>query len=65
MVSSDFSLLTDESTDEAEQLATFVRFNNPTTNLSTEQFICVHRLGSSKTLEAIMIELEEILEKNK
>ena len=64
LVSSDFSLLADESTDEAgrSQLAIFVRFIDPTTNLPTEQFICVRKLGPSKTSEAIMMELEEMFE---
>ena len=62
-MSSDFSLLADESTDEAgrSQLAIFVRFIDPTTNLPTEQF-SVRKLGPSKTSEAIMMELEEMFE---
>ena len=62
LVAADFSLLADESTDEAgrAQLSMFVRFIEITTNLPKEEFICVHKLGASKTSEAIMIEIEEM-----
>ena len=62
LVSADFSLLADKSTDEAgrAQLSMFVRFVEMTTNSPTEQFICVRKLGASKTSEAIMLEIEEM-----
>ena len=60
--SGDFALLTDESTDEAgrAQLSIFVRYNDITTKAPSEKFVCLRKLGTSKTSAAIMSELEEM-----
>ena len=54
LVGSFFSSFSDEST----ELAVFARFINGTTNMASEKFICVRKLGESKTAAAIMAELE-------
>ena len=60
--SSDFSILTDESTDEAgrAQLAVFVRYIDSYTNEPKEEFVCIRKLSISKTAEALMNELEQM-----
>ena len=66
-LSSDFALLSDESCDEANraQFSIFVRYIDTATNSPKEGFVCIRKLGTSKTSEALMKELEEMfVEKN-
>ena len=58
----DFALLTDESTDEAgrARLSIFSRFVDGIMHTPKEEFICIRKLGASKTSEAIMQKLEEM-----
>ena len=62
LTANDFSILSDESSDEAgrAQLAVFVRFIDPSSNEATEQYVCIRKLGTSKTAETLMGELEQI-----
>ena len=67
LTANDFSILSDESFEEAgrAQLAVFVRFIDPSSNEATEQYVCIRKLGTSKTAETLMGELEEIfIDKN-
>ena len=51
----DFTLLADESTDEADrsQLAVFVRYIDTSDNLAKEEYLGITKLGKSKTASAI------------
>ena len=62
LTAGDFSLLTDESTDEAgrAQHSIFVCYVDSFTNEPKEEFVSVRKLGTSKTSKALMNELEEI-----
>ena len=62
LTASDFLLLTDKSTNEAgrAQLLIFVRYVNSFTNEPKEEFVCIRKLGTSKTSKALMNELELI-----
>ena len=67
LTANDFSILSDESSDEAgrAQLAVFARFIDPSSNEATEQYVCIRKLGTSKTAETLMGELEQIfIDKN-
>ena len=67
LTAGEFSLLTDESTDEAcrAQLSIFVRYVASLTNKPKEEFVCIRKLGTSKTSEALMNELEQMfIDKN-
>ena len=59
LAGSDFSLLSDESTDKAERtpLPVFARFIDSTTYTAYDKLICMRKLGESKTAAAIMAEL--------
>ena len=61
----DFTILADESTDEADrsQLAIFVRYVDMTDNLPVEKYLGLVKLGASKTAEALQKEIETFLEK--
>ena len=63
----DFSLLTDKSTDEEgrAQDSIFVRYIDSFTNKPKEEFVCIRKLGTSKTSKALMNELEQMfIDKN-
>ena len=63
LTASDFWLLTDKSTNEAgrSQLSIFVCYVNLFTNKPKEEFVCVRKLGTSKTSEVLMNALEQML----
>ena len=54
--------VTDESTDEAgrAQLAVFVQYIDSSTNEPKEEFVCIRKLSTSRTAEALMNELEQM-----
>ena len=58
----DFSLLSDDNTDDAgrTQLPVFVKFIGSTTHTASDKFICVRTIGESKTATAIMTELQKM-----
>ena len=62
LTASDFLLLTDESTNEADkaQFSIFVWFVDSFTNEPKEEFVCMRELGTSKTSEALMNKLEQM-----
>ena len=69
LTASDFLLLTDKSTDKAgratdeagrAQLSIFVCCVNSFINEQKEEFVCIRKLGTSKTSKALMNELELI-----
>ena len=64
LLSEDFALLTDESTDEAgrAQMSVFVQYMDMSTNSPKEEFLCICKLGTSKASEALMKELEQMFE---
>ena len=59
-----FSILADESTDEANrsQLSAYVRFIDPILHKPTEQFICVRKLSADQTAVSLMNELLNVFE---
>ena len=67
LTAGDFSLLTDESTNKAGrgQLLIFVHYVDLFTNKPKEEFVCIRKLGTSKTSKALMKELEQMsIDKN-
>ena len=64
LLSEDFALLTDESTDEAgrAQMSVFVQYMDMSTNSPKEEFLCICKLGTSKAYAALMKELEQMFE---
>ena len=67
LAAGDFSLLTDESTNETgrAQLSIFVCYVDLFTNESKEEFVCIRKFGTSKTSKALMNELEQMfIDKN-
>ena len=62
LAGSDFSLLSDDNTDDAgcTRLPVFARFIGNTTHTASDKFICVRKLGESKTATAIMTELQKM-----
>ena len=67
LTAGDFSLLTDERTDEAgrAQLLILVHYVDSFTNEPKEEFVCIRELGTSKTSKALMTELEQnFIDKN-
>ena len=63
----DFTILADESTDEADrsQLALFVRYVDTSDNLPKESFLGIVKIGTSKTAEALQEIIQKFLEKKK
>ena len=62
LAAGDFSLLTDESTNETgrTQLSIFVCYVDLFTNEPKEEFVCIRKFGTSKTSKALMDELEQM-----
>ena len=57
--STNFSILTDESSDKAgrAQLAVLVRYTDPSTNEPKEEYVCIRNISTSKTSKTLMEEL--------
>ena len=67
LTAGEFTILTDESTDEAgrAQLLIFICYVDAFTHKPKEEFVCIQKLSTSKTSEAIMNKLEIcLLKKN-
>ena len=62
LAAGDFSLLTDESTNETgrAQLSIFVCYVDLFTNEPKEEFVCIRKFGTSKTSKALINELEQM-----
>ena len=60
--SANFSILTDESSDEAgrAQLAVFVCYTDFSTNEPREEYVCIKKLSTSKTAKTLMENLKQI-----
>ena len=59
----EFTLLADESTDEADrsQFAIFARYINPSTYSPNESYFGVVKLSTSKTADALFLMIENLL----
>ena len=57
-----FAILTDESTGEAgrAQLAIFVCYVDSIIHEPKEEFVCIQKLSTAKTYEAVLAELESV-----
>ena len=67
LTAGEFAILTDESTDEAgrAQLSIFIRYVDAVAHEPKEEFVCIRKLSTSKTSEAIMNELESMFVEKK
>ena len=57
-----FSILTDESLEEAEraQVAVFVHYVDSFTYKTTEEYVCIRKLCTPETAKTLMVELEQM-----
>ena len=57
-----FSILTDESLEEAEraQVAVFVHFVDSFTYETTEEYVCIRKLYTPETAKTLMVKLEQM-----
>ena len=67
LTAGEFAILTDESTDEAgrAQLSIFICYVDAVAHEPKEEFVCIRKLSTSKTSEAIMNELESMFVEKK